>query len=110
MSAFKRQLGDAWYLFGERYPIAPGYKVSGTSQESAQRIAPQVKGLRAKVLASLSNHGPATPDETAERLGLSILSIRPRFSELKEIGLIEETGKRRRNDSGHSAEVWRAVQ
>lgn len=90
-----------------RYPESPGWKAPGTSQQAAARIAPQVKGLRAKVLGELRTGGAGTPDEVAERLGLSILSIRPRFSELFELGQIARTGQRRANTSGHGAEEWR---
>jgi hypothetical protein len=39
----------------------------------------------------------------------SSLSIRPRVAELKAMGKITPTGDRRRNESGMSASVWRAV-
>ena len=102
MSAFKDLLGDA------PYPDHPGWKAPGTSQQAAVRMAPQVTGLRARVLHSLKAGGAGTADEIADRLNVSILSIRPRFSELNRLGLIEETGERRSNDSGAAANVWRA--
>ena len=105
MSAFKQMLGDTLAV----YPDSPGYKTSGTSQEAARRMAPLVTGLRAKVLRSLRDGGPGTPDEIAERLGLSILSVRPRFSELNRLGLIEQTKERRSNDSGRRADVWKVA-
>lgn len=97
-------------MLGDRlatYPYSPGHKVNGTSQEAARRVAPVAGTLRDKVLLALKLYGPLTPDETAEKLGMSILSIRPRFSELHRLGLIEQTSERRTNDSGHRAEVWR---
>ena len=103
MSSFKPMLGDSLAV----YPESPGYKAPGTSQQAARRMAPLVAGLRAKVLRSLREDGSGTPDEIAERLGLSILSVRPRFSELNRLGLIEQTNERRTNDSGHRADVWR---
>ena len=48
-----------------------------------------------------------TADEVAERLGQSVLSVRPRISELKAKGKIEATAKRRCNVSGKRAVVWR---
>ena len=42
-------------------------------------------------------------------LGESVLAIRPRFSELRALGQITDTGARRINDSGRSAIVWRAA-
>ena len=42
--------------------------------------------------------------------GESILSIRPRLSELKELHAVSTTGTRRRNKSGHSADVLEAIE
>ena len=50
-----------------------------------------------------------TADEVAELLGESVLSVRPRVSELKAQGRVEATTKRRCNVSGKTAVVWRAV-
>ena len=103
MSAFKQRLANTLAV----YPESPRYKAPGASQQAARRIVPLVTGLRAKVLRSLREDGPGTPDEIAERLGFSILSVRPRFSELNRLGLIEQSNERRTNDSGHRADVWR---
>ena len=48
-----------------------------------------------------------TADEVAEVLDQSILSIRPRLTELGRLGDIEDTGERRKNQSGKKAIVWR---
>lgn len=50
-----------------------------------------------------------TADEVAELLGESVLSVRPRVSELKVQGKVEATTKRRCNVSHKTAVVWRAV-
>lgn len=50
-----------------------------------------------------------TTDECASLLEESVLSIRPRFSELRALGQITDTGDRRLNDSGRRAIVWRAA-
>jgi predicted HTH transcriptional regulator len=90
------------------YPYMPGSKErGGTSEAAAQAIAPAASYLRGRVLACLSERGPATADECAARLDLDILSIRPRFSELAHLGLIVKTGERRPNRSGALANVWR---
>lgn len=47
-----------------------------------------------------------TADEIAMMLRKSILSIRPRVSELNQRQLIWDSGKRRKNESGHAAIVW----
>jgi len=47
-----------------------------------------------------------TTDETAAGLGLSRLTVRPRFSELRARHQVVDTGARRLNDSGKRAIVW----
>jgi hypothetical protein len=51
-----------------------------------------------------------TADECAAVMGVDILSIRPRFSELLQRDAITKTGERRPNKSGSLAAVWRAVE
>lgn len=92
-----------------RYPTAPGFKDSDTSRAAAESMAHTAPVLRDMCLNALRWHGPATTDEAAERLGLSVLSVRPRFTELLHGGLIADTGTRRANASGRSAKVWRAA-
>ena len=91
-----------------RYPHAPGYKAPGTSQVAAETIAPFAKTLREQVYELLQRKA-ATADEAAMELHRSVLSIRPRLSELHREGKIRETGKRRLNQSGMSAAEWEAV-
>lgn len=90
------------------YPAAPGAKAAGTSQEAAEAMRPRAHILRAKVLACLKGRSMTT-DECASLLEESVLSIRPRFSELRALGLVTDTGDRRMNDSGRRAIVWRAA-
>jgi predicted ArsR family transcriptional regulator len=90
------------------YPDAPGFKVSGTSQQAAEVIGGNANKLRAAVLAQFAAYpGGATADEVAKDLNLSVLSVRPRVSELKRTGKIRQTGARRKNESGMTATVWR---
>ena len=99
MSRIAEQLG---------YPDAPGFKVAGPSQMAAEKMTPTSSQLRAAVLAQFKqNLAGMTADEIATALNLSVLSVRPRVSELHRNGLIEQTGSRRRNDSGMTATVWR---
>lgn len=87
------------------YPHQPGFKDQETGKAAAEAIAPRTPRLRAACLRVIAD-APATPDEVADKLGLSILSIRPRITELQKLGAIEDTGLRRRNDSGRMAKVW----
>lgn len=89
-----------------RYPNAPGFKVSGPSQDAAEKVQTKTERLRAAILEALAT-SPMTADEMADHLGHSVLLVRPRFSELKRVGRIEESSARRRNQSGMTATVWK---
>ena len=86
------------------YPHQAGFKRNGTSRLSAEST--DAGTLRALVADALNDYGDMTADEIADRLGLSVLSVRPRCSEMLNLGRIKPTGERRRNRSGKSASVW----
>ena len=90
------------------YPASPGFKEDTTSREAAASMADAAPKLRDKCKRALSL-GPATADEVAGRLGLSILAVRPRITELHRLGAIQPTGERRANDSGRQAKVWQVA-
>jgi hypothetical protein len=93
------------------YPTHPGARErGGTSEAAARSMVQSASTLRTRVLSYLNASGPSTTDECAAALELSVLAIRPRFSELLVSGSIEKTDERRRNASGLTATVWRAVQ
>lgn len=88
------------------YPVVPGAKeIGGTSQLAADEMMPLASRLRAAVMETLRRRGPSTPDEIAESLDESPLSIRPRVTELIRLGILYKTDKRRRNASGKAATV-----
>jgi predicted ArsR family transcriptional regulator len=87
------------------YPDTPGFKAPGPSQDAAKAISGTAARMRAMVLQKIAQR-PATADEIAHELGLSVLSVRPRVSELKRAGEIRQTTMRRKNDSGMTATVW----
>jgi predicted ArsR family transcriptional regulator len=97
-----------------RYPIMPGYKEGGTSKDAAAAVAPSAGTIRMTVLRHILST-PSTADEVAAALGMDILTIRPRVSELRKKEFVDrarhETGAflRRNNDSGKAAQVWRAT-
>lgn len=90
------------------YPLDPGFKRTGTSEAAAAAVAPRAQTLCEKVLALLEERA-LTADECATMLNKSVLSVRPRLSQLLARDLIEDTGRTRQNISGVSATVWRAV-
>jgi hypothetical protein len=89
------------------YPDAPGFKVSGPSEQAATAISRTAKTLRDQVLETIANAPTGlSADAVAERLGKSVLSVRPRVSELRRIGQIQPTTQRAKNESGMSATIW----
>jgi hypothetical protein len=91
----------------DRYPNLPGFWVSGPSEQAATAIASIAKTLREQVRNTIAAapHG-LTADEVAAQLNKSILSVRPRVSELHRQGEIRQAGTRGRNASGMTASVW----
>jgi len=90
----------------DHYPNALGYKKAGTSEMAAHGMRDRAGVLKDLVLARLRQFpGGLTADELAEHLGASILSVRPRCSELIAAGKIKASGNRRKNHSGKSADV-----
>jgi|TARA_R110002020_G_scaffold300443_2_gene516072 predicted HTH transcriptional regulator len=94
---------------GESYPSTPGYKnrdKTGPSRKAALSMKPHALNLRQKCFRAISQI-PMTADEVAATIEKSILSVRPRIAELSKLGKIEDSGKRRTNESGKDATVWR---
>lgn len=91
------------------YPDVPGHRGIDTSIAAAEAVKPRAAILREKCLAYVKRWGMtgSTADECAAALKESVLAIRPRFSELLRANRIEDTGTRRKNESGRSAIVWR---
>jgi len=92
-----------------RYPAVPGYKRGGTSKAAADSMKEKAPTLRDEVMIALGLNGDCTADEVADLLCKSLLSVRPRFTELLALGKIADTGMTRHNASGKQATVWRAV-
>jgi hypothetical protein len=70
-------------------------KTTDVRNHSFDRIQGALCGLRAAVHAAWERHGPCTTQELAQRSGLSLLSLRPRTTELCELGLVELVGEER---------------
>ena len=56
--------------------------------ETFASIQNRIAGSRSAVYAAWSQHGPCTTEQLAERSKLSILSLRPRTTELFQLGFI----------------------
>ena len=72
---------------------------------AAKPVYHEAKVLREKCLALLKERD-LTADEVAEMLNKSVLSVRPRISELADLRSVFDSGQRRKNASGKNAIVW----
>src|SRR3546814_6391159 len=86
------------------YPNAPGAQNRDTSRAAADHVAERAPVLRARVLAVIERSNGLTADEAAGRLGVSILSVRPRVTELARLHKVRDSGQRRRKASGRRSE------
>lgn len=95
------------------YPSSPGFKERTTSKDAAVAMTSRASILRNRAFAEIVRAGKMglTADQVAERLGETVLAVRPRVSELAKAmpPMIVPTGERRKNDSGLKAKVWRAA-
>lgn len=103
------RLSDAM-LGEEGYPNHPGWKEPTTSRLAAEKLG-DADNVRRLVLQKVREL-PRTADEVAAALNISILTVRPRMSELRAMKSVHPRlradGKqdRRKNESGVSAIVW----
>jgi DNA-binding IclR family transcriptional regulator len=56
--------------------------------ETFDQVRERVEGQRAAVLGAWAQHGPCTTRELADRSGISLLTLRPRTTELVELGFV----------------------
>lgn len=92
---------------GAWYPAAPGFKDRDTSRAAAESVAGTAPLLRGRCLDAISSAPDGlTADQVASAVGESVLSVRPRITELLKTKAIRDAGTRRPNASGRSAKVW----
>jgi len=91
-----------------RYPYVAGSRGVETSDQAAESITPALRKLRKLAYDAVASAGPdgLTSTECADKVGLDRWSVQPRFTELKLLGLIIDSGLRRRNPSGRNAIAW----
>lgn len=90
------------------YLNGPGHRGVDTSIIAADRIAPVAGKLRKMVLDAIQTAGPdgLTAEDLADVLGEDKVSVQPRTSELRALGLITPAGHRRLNRRGNTTIVW----
>lgn len=106
------RLAEAFVDQYGRYPNEPGWKEPTTSRDAARQVAGDAALLRERVFTAIAAAGARgiTADQAAAAVERSVLSVRPRVTELAKADppRITPTGERRANESGMSARVWRA--
>ncbi len=90
---------------------APRVRSSCTSRQAAEEICGHLGRLEARVLAALHDAGRRglADFELQQRLSLSGSTQRPRRRRLVELGLVCDSGFRRRTSTGRQACVWIAA-
>lgn len=90
------------------YPELVGHRGGDTSMAGAEKIKPVAQALRDKVLTAVSSAGRQgiTVVEMATRYDLDRMGIQPRFSELRKMRKIADSGLRRKNPSNVNVIVW----
>lgn len=81
----------------------------GTTQETRREANEKVDRKRGqKLVLQVLESSPngMTPNEIAQALQWDVTRVRPRVSELKKEGAIQETGDRRRTPMGGTAAVF----
>ena len=93
------------------YPNEPGHRGVDTSIEAAASISHATGRIQRMVYHAISEVGARglTCEELATRLRMERTTCQPRTSELKLLGLIEDSKQRRPNRNGKKAIVWVAV-
>jgi predicted ArsR family transcriptional regulator len=74
-------------------------------QSATLRVMTSAASIREQVFDCIAFSDGLTPDEVARRLEISVLTVRPRCSELVRRGRLVDNGVRRANASGRLAKV-----
>lgn len=95
------------FSYRDSYPGRPGFKEADTSHKAAVSMKDAAPLLQRRCLEALRGAADGlTADQIAAAIGETILSVRPRVTELLRDGRVRDSGQRRKNDSGRSAKVW----
>jgi predicted ArsR family transcriptional regulator len=90
------------------YPNTAGFKGSvETGRAGADHATATLGRRRAEALEALKALGEASADQVAERIGRHWFHTRPRFSEMKALGYVQDTGRRVATGLGGHTIVYR---
>lgn len=88
---------------------APYQRHSETSREAAESMRLDTSTLQLRLLLWLEKHGPATDETMQWDIPMSANTQRPRRVEVVRLGLVRDSGEKRKTRSGRSAVVWEVV-
>jgi len=92
----------------ERYPYAAATGRTDTSAAAAASIQTVTARVQRLVLGAIQSSGGygLTAHELATTLNLERTTVQPRTSELRRLGCIKDSGRRRLNPNRKRAIVW----
>ena len=91
------------------YPHTAGHRGNrDTSIMASKAMQPHLGRLQAAAFNVVADAGPdgATCDNIGSALGWIVFRVRPRTAELRALGKIVDSGKRRKGGSGRLAIAW----
>lgn len=88
------------------YPVCPANGRTDTSREAAEQV--DNKTWMNRVLQAVRDK-PSTMSEVAKLYGVTVLTTRPRSSQLLALGYIRDSNVRRRNENGRNEIVYEAI-
>lgn len=87
-----------------------GFQRTDTSRAAAFGVEPKAKNLRERVLEAIkSAPRPVSTEEIAVQLRKPESSVQPRTSELRNGGLIKDSGERGETKWGKACILWQVV-
>ena len=89
------------------YPDIPGHNSIRTSIDAAESVTKKALAIRQRIYSLMKDGHEVTSEEASVKLGLSHDNCWKRFSELRAKGMVEDSGKTRKNKSGKDAIVWK---
>ena len=83
-----------------------GYQQNRSSKQAADFNKSGKLTIRHQVLELFKEHGELTNEQVSELLNRPEISVQPRISELKNTGIIHDSGKKAMGKWGTSITIW----
>lgn len=80
-----------------------------TKIEAYEAIKPSAATMRQKVIDFIEEHGASTDEEISNGVPMHRSTVTPRRNELMHLGVIVDSGERRKTATGRKAIVWKLV-